>query len=218
MLSVDNLSYKINNKDILKNVNFTIAEQAITAIVGPNGAGKTTLIEILARIRGEKVNIDFPKNKRMIYIHPDMLVLDFLKTKEYIDMVKSLNGISDQEFAKVLDDFTPLKINDFQETELRHLSLGQKQKVLLLSGFLSNPDLLLFDEPFNALDINAYNAAVDLFQQYKHKFGIFFSTHELQGLSEISDSIIFIENGTIKKQLQKHSGDLKNDSEFLQLF
>ncbi|WP_332628422.1 ABC transporter ATP-binding protein [Halalkalibacter flavus] len=216
MFVVENLSYKANNKLILKNINFELKENSITSIVGPNGAGKTTLIEVMAGVKGKLTGTT--RKYRVVYINPDMLILNFLTAKEYIDMIINLNNVEKAEYEESFSIFESLHINDFWDTRIEFLSLGQKQKLMLLVGVLSKPDILLFDEPFNALDINAYHQAIKIFSLFKEKFSIFFSTHELDGLSEVCDKIIYIQNGAIKKQLTKENGDLKDDNEFIQLF
>lgn len=217
MIELNNISYEINGTKILDNISFEIKENTLTCIVGPNGAGKTTLIEVISGLRASK-NSNVKHDKKVVYVNPDMLIFNFLTAKEYVQMIEKLNNVSANEVAEILKLFSDLKIEDFWNTRLEFLSLGQKQKLLLLIGFISKPDILLFDEPFNALDINAYHFAIKLFKEFKSKFSIFFSSHELIGLSELCDSIIYLEQGKIKKKLIKEDGDLKDDSEFIKLF
>ncbi|PEM15270.1 hypothetical protein COI51_12770 [Bacillus toyonensis] len=212
------ITYMVDDVLILDKVTIELSSNSLIAIVGPNGAGKTTLIEILADIKGKDIDLPLRKAKKIVYLNQNYLVYEYLKVNEYVKLISYINKLPDQFVNNLIDDFKTLGIEQFWSTKVKDLSLGQRQKVLVLTGLMSNPEILLFDEPFNGLDITSYEYVLQLFQKYQKEFSIVFSTHELEGLSKICDSVILLKEGKVKKQLMKKNGDLKDDKEIFELF
>ncbi|EJR91841.1 ATP-binding cassette domain-containing protein [Bacillus cereus] len=218
MSEFKHITYIVDDVLILDRVTIEISSNSLIAIVGPNGAGKTTLIEILADIKGKEMDLPLRKVKKIVYLNQNYLVYEYLKVNEYVKLISYINKLSNQFVNTLIDDFKVLGIEQFWNTKIKDLSLGQKQKVLVMTGLMSNPEILLFDEPFNGLDITSYEYVLQLFRKYQQEFSIVFSTHEVEGLSTICDSVLLLKEGKVKKQLIKKNGDLKDDKEIFKLF
>ncbi|HHQ2480906.1 TPA: ATP-binding cassette domain-containing protein [Bacillus cereus] len=218
MSEFKHITYIVDDVLILDRVTIEISSNSLIAIVGPNGAGKTTLIEILADIKGKEMDLPLRKIKKIVYLNQNYLVYEYLKVNEYVKLIGYINNLSNQFVNTLIEDFKALAIEQFWNTKIKDLSLGQKQKVLVMTGLVSNPEILLFDEPFNGLDITSYEYVLQLFRKYQQEFSIVFSTHKVEGLSTICDSVIFLKKGKVKKQLIKKNGDLKDDKELYKLF
>ncbi|KPU51133.1 ATP-binding cassette domain-containing protein [Bacillus wiedmannii] len=205
MLEIKDLIFCIEEKKILDNISFSIPEFEVTAIVGPNGVGKTTTVQILSNIiKNDNSSIkNLNARKKILYLDIEYLVFDELTAKEFIELNAKNNKKSRKEVATILNEFEGLNIKEFLFTKLKGLSLGQKQKLIILIAFMSNADVLIFDEPFNGLDYKSEKKLKDLLKENKFKFTIVITTHNFNNIEDytkkcivISDSksIIQIEN------------------------
>ncbi|MGE6590910.1 ATP-binding cassette domain-containing protein [Bacillus mycoides] len=205
MLEIKDLIFCIEEKKILDNISFSIPELEVTAIVGPNGVGKTTTVQILSNIiKNDNSSVkNLNARKKILYLDIEYLVFDELTAKEFIELNAKNNKKSRKEVATILNEFEGLNIKEFLFTKLKGLSLGQKQKLIILIAFMSNADVLIFDEPFNGLDYKSEKKLKDLLKENKFKFTIVITTHNFNNIEDytkkcivISDSksIIQIEN------------------------
>ncbi|WP_342377897.1 ABC transporter ATP-binding protein [Bacillus thuringiensis] len=214
MLEIKELIFCIEEKKILDNISFSIPEFEVTAIVGPNGVGKTTTVQILSNIiKNDNSSIkNLNARKKILYLDIEYLVFDELTAKEFIELNAKNNKKSRKEVAAILNEFEGLNIKEFLFTKLKGLSLGQKQKLIILIAFMSNADVLIFDEPFNGLDYKSEKKLKDLLKENKFKFTIVITTHNFNNIEDytkkcivISDSksIIQIENSN-NQSYKKH--------------
>ncbi|SDC50208.1 ABC-2 type transport system ATP-binding protein/ATP-binding cassette, subfamily A (ABC1), member 2/ATP binding cassette, subfamily A (ABC1), member 13 [Pelagirhabdus alkalitolerans] len=208
MIKVNDLNYSIGGSPILKDLTFHVPKKALTVLIGPNGVGKTTTLELLSGVR--KINNDsvesIIKKHRILYLDMELLIFEELTTKEYVDLIADINNLNTQDIKVTLRDFEPMNLEDFYHVRIGGLSLGQKQKLTLFTGFLTKPDVLLFDEPFNALDYKSQNHLKNLFNEYKKDITFLITTHSLDNLEEYVDSCILLFEGRIEKQTYNNGG------------
>lgn len=191
-IGFSNITYSAGEKIIINNISFYLKKNAVNILVGPNGAGKTSLLEVLAGIRKTELDID---NSEILYLNLDYLIFDKLTVKEFIQLIIKINQTINYEM--IFSDFKELKIGEFIDTKLEFLSLGQKQKLLILTGIMSNKHILLFDEPYNGLDKNSKLVLNNLFKKYKKNKTFFFATHDVEIINNIVDHIVKLNNGVI---------------------
>jgi ABC-2 type transport system ATP-binding protein len=218
MLKIIDLNYSIEENNILEHISFSIPEGVVTAIVGPNGVGKTTTVQLLASIIKNK-NESIKKilnEKRVVYLDLEYLVFDELTTMEFIRLIANYNKKTNQELQIILGEFESLNLTSFLDTKLKGLSLGQKQKLIILTGFLSNANMLIFDEPFNGLDYKSEMNLKSLLKNNKYRFTILITTHNFIDIEFYTHKCIVMKNkNTIveiknndpysyKKNLYKH--------------
>lgn len=212
MIKIENVSKAYKGKWALKNFSVELNKGEIIGLVGPNGAGKTTLLKCITNlIINYKGQINFDKK------HTLGLVLDDLKTYSnrslkfnlnYFKIIKNLENYDNAiSILKTLNFDTNLLSN-----RLRSFSYGMNKKVVSSLSLMSNPDIVLLDEPFRGLDFESINSFKILLKRFKEEGKIvLFSSHNLQDVEEICDTVLVINNGKLLKKINaKETGNSKN--------
>lgn len=204
MIRISDLHKKFGSNQVLSGLNLTIDNGGIVAILGPNGSGKTTLIKsILGMVVPNKGSIEINqksiKNDWNYRLDINYLpqIANFpgnLKVMELIKMIKDLRN-------KACDETELIKtfgLEPFLDKKLSNLSGGTKQKVNILICFMSDSPLIVLDEPTTGLDPAALIKLKELILREK-KSGktILITTHIMQFVEEISDSVVYLLEGKI---------------------
>ncbi|NHC20130.1 ABC transporter ATP-binding protein [Bacillus sp. MM2020_4] len=210
VLSIKDLEKHYGVKNVLKGINLTVYRGQIIGYIGPNGAGKSTTIKILlglegdyygkVEIFGEQVtegNIDY---KRKIGYVPEMAELyDNLTAYEYLTFVGELYGMDlqavNEKAQKLMKVFG---LEEVYHSRIASYSKGMRQKVLIISSLLHNPDLLFLDEPLSGLDANSVMVFKEILAILAAQGKtIFYSSHIMDVVEKISNRIILINDGKI---------------------
>ena len=210
IISLQNVSKQYGDKTVLNNVNLDIYPGQIIGYIGPNGAGKSTTVKILTgviqdynglvSINGKDIKEDILAVKQMIGYVPELADLyDLLTPNEYLHFIGTLYNMSDELISersrKILDSFGLLAHID---QRMDSFSKGMRQKVLLTSGILHNPSIVILDEPMSGLDANAVIVVKELLQLLKQEGKtIFYCSHMMDVVEKVSDRIVLIDKGTI---------------------
>lgn len=209
-------SYKKSNKYALNKVEFNVADNEVVCLLGPNGAGKTTLIKCLTGLvvfdSGDIIinNLKVVDGKNP-YKKETEIILDgarniywrakVISNFYYFGALKGKSRkIINENIEKYEDKF---KIKHLLKKRVCELSLGQKQKVSILTSILIEPKILILDEPSNGLDIEAKNDLINLLNTIKNSLGasIIITSHDLEFTQKICDRYIIINNGEIKDNI-----------------
>lgn len=210
ILEIKNLSktYHTEKKEILalKNISLNIKEKEFISIVGPSGCGKSTILTILAGII-EKTNgnIIFKKqNLKLGYMLQEDSLFPWLTVLENACLgLEIKKQLTEKQKQKVIDLLDKYGLKDFKDSYPNSLSGGLKQRVALIRTLAINPDILLLDEPFSALDYQTrLSLSDDLYKIIKNegKTAIMV-THDISEAISISSRIVIISNrpGIVKK-------------------
>lgn len=205
--------YKKTNKYALNKINFSISDNEVVCLLGPNGAGKTTLIKCLTgliifddgNISINGLNVKGGKNP---YKAETEIILDGARNIYWRAKVISnfyyfgaLKGKSRKVINENIDKYdTKFKIKHLLNKRVCDLSLGQKQKVSILTSVLVEPKLLILDEPSNGLDIESKNDLINLLLLIKETLGvsILITSHDLEFTQKVCDRYVLINDGEIK--------------------
>ena len=207
-IEIRNYSKIIKKKTILNNINLTLNSGMIYGLRGINGSGKTMLIRAICgliypssgeiAIDGEIIgrDISFPRSIGVLIESPA-----FLPNYTAFDNLKQIasikNEIEDYEIRKIIRDVG--LIADDKRT-FRKFSLGMKQKLGIAAALMESPDILILDEPFNALDDVSVERTKKLILREKERGAIvILACHDVSVLKSLSDRIIYIEEGRITK-------------------
>jgi ABC-2 type transport system ATP-binding protein len=225
IIQIDNLSKFFGKKQVLHDINLQIQAGQVIGYIGPNGAGKSTTVRILAgldnnfkgsvKIKGIDVKENPLAVKRIIGYIPELAELyDVLTPLEFLLLVGRLHDMEDaqiEERAGRMLDFLGLK--DQLHERMDTFSKGMRQKVLLVSGLLHNPEIIFMDEPLSGLDANAVilvkEIILRLVEQGKT---IIYCSHNMDTVEKISDRIILIAEGKVVadgnfQELKRNEGD-----------
>lgn len=230
IISIRNLQKSYFSNQVLRGVDLEVQAGQIIGYIGPNGAGKSTTIRILAGLDSKfdgEVNVlgfDVKKHplevkKRIGYIPEAAEIYEVLTPEEFYELVGGLQDLPwavTIKRAERLQEYLGLKYSKGQRIDT--FSRGMKQKVLLISGLLHDPDLIFLDEPLAGLDANSVIRVKDLLQQLTERGKtIFYSSHIMEVVEKISDRIILLNDGKIvangtfaEINAQANSGSLEN--------
>lgn len=225
IIRIENLGKSYSDKVVLDNINLDIYPGQIIGYIGPNGAGKSTTVKILCGIihdyvgnvivSGRNLKEDVLEIKKIIGYIPELTELyDLLTPREYLTFVGKLYHLTDSVIEdrsrKMLDSFGLLGNID---QRMDGFSKGMRQKVLIISGLLHNPSIVILDEPLSGLDANAVIMLKELLQMMKQEGKtIFYCSHMMDVVEKVSDRIVLIDKGRIIanatiEELKKDSTD-----------
>ncbi len=209
-ISIKNLQKSYGDKQVLNDINLDVYAGQILGYIGPNGAGKSTTVKILCglisdftgsvTIKGVDLKENPVKAKSLIGYVPELAELyDVLTPMEFLSFMGNLYEMDERvcqnRIVKILSAFG-LENNIGQRME--SFSKGMKQKVLIASGILHNPDIIILDEPLSGLDANNVIVIKDLISRLaKEGKTIFYCSHMMDIVEKVSDRIILINNGSI---------------------
>ena len=160
ILEIIDLKKSFGEKQVLKGINLKINKGSIIGYIGPNGAGKSTTVKIIMglvtgytgeiRIFGEDISKDDGSYRKKIGYVPEVPeIYDSLTGKEYLTFIAQLYDIdydkADNKARKLMDI---LGIADVYEKRISSYSKGMKQKLILISSLIHDPEILFLDEPF----------------------------------------------------------------------
>ena len=232
IICIRNLSKNYGLNQVLKDINIDIYPGQVIGYIGPNGAGKSTTVKILCglipnfsgqvTLKGIDIRKDPVAVKSFIGYVPELAELyDVLTPKEFLTLVGSLYNLAPAVVAErsegMLEAFGLLGNMD---QRMDTFSKGMKQKVLITSGLLHNPDIIMLDEPLSGLDANSVIIVKDLIRKLANKGKtIFYSSHMMDIVEKVSDRIILINAGTVVadgtiEELKQKQGDINLEQIF----
>lgn len=203
---------KNNKKVALDGLSFSAHQGEIFGLLGPNGAGKTTTLRIIATlikpdsgdvyVDGSSVVKQSEEVRKKIGFLTSELKLEEFFTPNYLfDFFSKLHNISDEKKNKQKQIlFDRFNINEFKEVKIGNLSTGMKQKASLAISLVHDPDIIIFDEPTNGLDVLTAKSITDFLLDLK-KSGktIIVSTHIFSLIEKICDRVGIIIDGKMVK-------------------
>lgn len=212
MIETHYLKKIYKDKVVVNDVDIHVKKGEIYGFVGPNGAGKSTLMKMLLSlvqadageivIFGNKViQNDFEMLKRIGSIIENPYFYEKLTARENLDLHCEYMGYHNKNhIMEVLKCVGLLKDADKKTSQY---SLGMKQRLAIARAILTKPELLILDEPINALDPEGIREMRELFRKLNTDYGttIFISSHILSEVEQIADTIGIIQNGKLMKEI-----------------
>lgn len=218
-IKVTSITKIYKTQKALNNVSFTADKGQIIGFLGPNGAGKSTMMKILTGFikpnKGEVfVNeIDVLKNpleaqKRIGYLPEHNPLYEDLYVREYLQFKAAIFKVDKNQIENCIDK---VGLKTEAHKKIHQLSKGYQQRVGLAAAILHNPSVLILDEPTTGLDPNQLVAIRDLIKELGKEKTVLFSTHIMQEVEAVCDSVIIIKKGEIL--VDKKLTALKNNKQ-----
>lgn len=207
-IKLKNISKKYKGVKALDNINLEINSPAMIGFVGPNGAGKSTLMKMLVGQllpTSGSITVDgVPLNKnekhlkeRLGYLPQDFGLYEELTVEEFLDYMACLKGIKENKGESIDRVISMTSLEEKRKFRIKTLSGGQKQRVGIAQAILNNPELLIVDEPTVGLDPEERIKFRNLFSEGSKDKIVILSTHIIEDIESICNSIIVLNKGNI---------------------
>jgi len=210
MLEARGLTKRYGGLLALDTVNFQLKRGEIVGYLGPNGSGKSTTVNIVVgllepsagtiALDGKTMSEDPRAYKARIgYVPEEPYLYTHLTATEYLTLVGRLRGIPASTLEhKITKLLTLFQLHDSRYSTMAAYSKGMRQRVLLAAALMHNPDLLVLDEPFSGLDVNAgllFRALLTLLAADGHM--ILFSTHRFDMVEKLCSRAVILSKGRL---------------------
>ena len=212
MIELKNVSKSIRGIEIIKGVSLCFESGCVTGLKGINGSGKTMLMRLIAGLirptTGEVIidgqilgkDIAFPKSMGILIENPAFI--DYYSGYDNLKILASIQKKIDDERIRWLLQEVGLDPTD--KKKYKKYSLGMKQRLGIAAALMESPDIILLDEPTNALDTEGIHLVKKLIlDEKKRGKTIIISCHDHEILEYLSDKIYCIENGQITNVLER---------------
>jgi ABC-2 type transport system ATP-binding protein len=210
IVEVNRISKSYGGRQAVSDVSFSLQSREVLGLLGPNGSGKSTLMKTISGIIKpdagsiQILGTDVVKEpveikKRIGYVPEAPRIYEFLTGVEYLDFVADVHGLEKSEKQERVSEFLKALDLEGRENELIHgYSQGMKQKLAIIAALLHRPQVLVLDEPLNALDPRSARIVKDLIHKLRDD-GVptIFSTHVLEIADAICDRVIIMYDGKI---------------------
>src|SRR5947209_5406771 len=186
MLEVRSLTKSDSSVPAVSDVSFTIRQGEVLGYLGPNGSGKSTTVKVVTGLleptsgvvlfKNANIRDDLADYKRQIgYVPEEAHLYPFLSGLEYLELVGRLRGLPGRVIATRTASLLKLfAMYPHRHTTLVTYSKGMRQRILLISALLHNPELIIFDEPLSGLDVTSALIFRELIQALRREGKIIF--------------------------------------------
>ncbi len=188
----------------LKNINFKVEKGEFVCVIGPSGCGKSTILKIISGLEKESSgDTIIPKNISMVF--QNGALFPWLTAYENIALGARVKQQDKYEVDFICQKYIKMmKLPEFSDKYPRELSGGQRQRVGIARALAVDPDVLLLDEPFSALDAKIteelHQDVLDIWQQTKKT--IVMVSHSIEEAAALADKIILMKTGSIQKEFK----------------
>ncbi len=213
MLEVKNLTKRFRGLTAVDNVSFHIRPGEILGYLGPNGSGKSTTVKIITGLlepsEGEvllhgRTIVDDPIafKARLGYVPEEPYLYTHLSGAEYLIFVARLRSIPYQTaLTRAAELLRLFQLHDARNSPMATYSKGMRQRVLLAAALLHDPELLILDEPFSGLDVNAALLLRGLLEVFAAEGKmILFSSHVLEVVEKVCSRVVILYKGKVVLQ------------------
>ncbi len=198
IITLKNASKYYGKKLVLDNINLSVNQAETLVLTGPNGTGKSTLLRMISGLgslsAGERTVLK--GTQRIAYVPEHFPKLNFTPV-EYLLYMGKIQGFSKDYIERRSKElFETFNITSMKDIRIKYLSKGTIQKVAVMQAVISEPELLLLDEPLSGQDLESQDKFIDMMLDYKKNgLSIVLACHETHLAKKLGDCFITIING-----------------------
>ena len=236
MVQIENFTKRYGDRDVVKNLSFTVKDGAITGFIGHNGAGKSTTIKAVTgvirptagtiTINGIDIVKDAQRAKAQFgYVSdsPDHFLR--LKGVEYLHFMADIYDTPTEGRGEFIESYAKrFGIYDSLNNQILSYSHGLRQKIMIMGALIHDPSVWILDEPMTGLDPQSAFELKKMMREHADKGkSVFFSTHVLEVAEKLCDEICIIKNGellftgTLDQLKATHKSQASLENIFLEL-
>lgn len=207
MIEVNNVSKAFGGQTILENIELNVEKGKTVGIVGGNGSGKSVLFKTICgftkpdngfiKIRNEVLGkgIDFPVNVGVFINSPGYIeIYSGFKNLQFLAAINK--KVTDQQIKNTM---TLVGLNPDNKTKVKNYSLGMQQKLGIAQAIMEDQDIIILDEPFNALDYKTYNDIKEVITNLQaSERTILLTSHHFADIEELCDEVYVISEGKLQ--------------------
>ena len=208
MLTLSHVKKSFGEKEVLKDVTFSVPEHTVFGFVGQNGAGKTTTMKMILGLLpcgGGKITVNgspvcygnTPTNQYVGYLPDVPEFYSCMTPMEYLRFCGEITGMRAGEIKSRSEELLRLTGLHGEKRRSKGFSRGMKQRLGIAQALFGHPSLLICDEPTSALDPVGRKELLDILESAKEQTTVLFSTHILSDVEKICDEIAFLHEGRI---------------------
>lgn len=209
-LEVRNLTKRFGDKEVLHPLDFDVLDGEFLSILGPSGCGKTTTLRILIgllaadsgtiKLDGKDITNAAPDKRSMGIVFQNYALFENMNVRENVEYALKFKGKSKQERQRIAEEaLASVGLADFSDSRIQDLSGGQQQRVSIARTLVLDPEVILFDEPMSALDVETRLALRDELKRLQRESGttMIYITHDQEEAFAMSDRIMVMGDGYI---------------------
>jgi ABC-2 type transport system ATP-binding protein len=204
LLIVEGITKRFKNRCVLSDVSFSVRHNEVLGLIGPNGAGKTTFFECVAglipmnagAVRFGDALLPASHRKERLFYLPDAILPWAEQTVKWA--LRFFAGLYGSSRATISDLVGPLRLDEIMKSRISSLSKGERKRMLLALGLLTNHPLLLLDEPFDGLDLRQTREVMTLLKNDAAKGRtLMLSIHQLVDAGRVCNRLVLLSAGKI---------------------
>lgn len=211
MLTLSHIAKRFGEKQVLRDVSFSVPEHTVFGFVGQNGAGKTTTMKLILglltsdsgeiTVNGMPVRYGNTETNRFVGYLPDVPEFyPYMTPREYLCFCGEITGMPAKEIRMRSEELLCLVGLEKENRRIKGFSRGMKQRLGIAQALFGRPRLLICDEPTSALDPAGRKELLDILVNAKEQTTVLFSTHILSDVEHICEKIAFLHDGRIVLQ------------------
>ncbi len=204
-IAVTEISKRFGQQLAVDRVSFTVDSGEIFGLLGPNGAGKTTTLRIILDIfKPDSGRVEIlggamteAKKDRIGYLPEERGLYQDIPLERCLVYLATLKGLSAEESGRRVQAWLErFDLSDHRKKKVKELSKGMQQKAQLITTLVHNPELIIIDEPFSALDPVNTQMVKDLLREQRERGkSIVMCTHQMHQVEELCDRLVLINHG-----------------------
>ena len=208
----ENVSKRFGQTVAVENINLTVQQGEFLAIMGSSGCGKTTTLRMLAglesptqgeiRLQGQRINELKPNDRETPLVWQSLALFPFLNVVRNVEFGLKMRGVpASERRARAMEWLTRMEIAELADRSIDQLSGGQKQRVALARALVTEPPVLLLDEPLSALDANLVVRMQGVLSRLQKDLGITFVyvTHSQSEAFAMANRVVIMSQGEIEQ-------------------